>query len=729
MAMMRLVETICTPNNSYIQLKNDDITDSLKESFSKAGIRLNESVSKPKKEELIKDIESLRLQEGINSDILERVLKNLKEANINTSERKYYKFPIGRYGNINANNRVYTKQLWENVMSNQQDAWKGLCGLCDHPEGDSPGYFRDSSIVWLDMEIDENGLVYGIGTFVGPYGHLAQEIIDCGGRVGFSSSGFGEVGLDKVVNPNTYQIERVADIVLNPSQSVYGDNSAMNMEYNKPTPVAGTGNVENQLHESEAPKSKIVQEKEKTMVVNAIDNNEATPEIISESVINDSGLSKIEEKVFVKYVNNFLKEADEIKNPSDRLKELAEILNTFDKGAAPDLKKQVESKLIEERNKLEEMIKETVELKEEFGIDSLKEFAEDAKAIALEATYLNEENVNFKELCDKLIEHNKELKQESQKLQLKLKLRESKIDRATTEKNELSVYADSKVEELTQKLSEAKELIKTVTKENKDLGTSNNEMEKKTENLKKRLVSTLKERDELSADIKKAVEEIKVLVESSKKTSSELTSIKESSKTLASENEKLKTLFKDSVNKSNALVSAVDKLKEENAQLSKLVTTTQLKEARYKAEAELAKKNLVSYKEQVEIESTPDAHVMPRYEDRVSGYLNFRENKGLGIEAYWGDLHEKYGDGILPYERHIRGAKTLREAQAAFYRNMKFIDSDAKAADDALVSTAVKAPDRKKFIENAGYKDEREDVSDLSKVNERFLSSMPKDFR
>ena len=721
MARVRLVESISTPNNTYIQLKNEEVTDSLKESFSKAGLRLTESTQKEtSQDELIRDLESLRLQESVNSDVLERVLKNLKEANVNVSERKYYKFPIGRYGNVNANNRVYTKKLWENVVQGQQDAWKGLCGLCDHPEGDSPGYFRDSSIVWLDMEIGEDGVVYGIGTFVGPYGHLAQEIIDCGGRIGFSSSGFGEVGTDRVVNCDTYQIERVADIVLNPSQAVYGDNTAMNLEYNKASPVAGTGDgTTGALHES-APKSQIIIDKGSTMVVNAVES--AQPEA------KGMGLSKIEEKAFVKYVNSFMKDADSIKNPSERLKEIAEILTTFDEGAAPDLKKMVETKLVSEREKLESLIQETVEVTEEFGVGTLKEFSEGAKALAIEASYLNEENLNYKALCEETIAHNKALKQEITKLSLKLKLREGKIERATTEKNELSVYADTKLEETTNQVVALTARLSKVKTEAKTLSESNDTLEKRAENLKKRLSTALTERDTVSRDMASAASELKQLRESARASKDELAALSTSERALSQKALKLTESLQASTASVKKLNESLATVTAENAQLGKLVSQVQLREARMRAEADVAKKNLQSFREQVELDSTPDAHVIPKFEDRVNGYVNFRENKGLGVEAYWADLYETYGDALLPYEKQVRGAKTLRESQSAFFRVMKFVDNDAHAASEAQVSAAVKAKDRKRMIENTGYRDEREDIGDLDTVNQRFLSSMPADF-
>ena len=57
----------------------------------------------------------------------------------------------------------------------------------------------------------------------GMVGYLAQEILNHHGRVGTSSSGFGDVNqITRIVDPNTFQIERLADLVLNPSQGTYG---------------------------------------------------------------------------------------------------------------------------------------------------------------------------------------------------------------------------------------------------------------------------------------------------------------------------------------------------------------------------------------------------------------------------------------------------------------------------------------------------------------------------
>jgi hypothetical protein len=223
-------------------------------------------------------------------------------------------------------------------MNNQEDAWKGLCGLADHPTDDAdPGSFKNSSIVWLGMDIDkENNLVYGIGTFVGPYGHLAQEIIDAGGRVGFSSSGFGELEADgETVNPDTYQIERLADVVLNPSQSVYG---VINNETN-------LGNIE-------YTKKTVVNESVETPTENRIQEN---THMDAENGVK-SALQKAEEKELRRLVNKYLKENLEIINPCKQLEDLQTIMGYIKEGQLTDLEADVETRLAEAQKKIEEAV-------------------------------------------------------------------------------------------------------------------------------------------------------------------------------------------------------------------------------------------------------------------------------------------------------------------------------------------------------------------------------------
>lgn len=167
--------------------------------------------------------EASKLQEGVNDGaIIAKVTKNLMEKGLNPPT--LWKFPISRVNTVeepNINGRVYTDELWENVLNNQRDQWQYNTGLSDHPEDD--GHFRDQGIVWLDG-LKENGIVFGIGALVGDVGKLAEQIMSVGGKIGFSTAGYGEVLAEGVVDPNSYEIERFADLVLNPSQGVFGNS-------------------------------------------------------------------------------------------------------------------------------------------------------------------------------------------------------------------------------------------------------------------------------------------------------------------------------------------------------------------------------------------------------------------------------------------------------------------------------------------------------------------------
>ena len=350
--MMHLRETLTMPASFYQDI-TDTVPDAKKASMNEA---ISRELSKAKhgKSKMLESVSNDKvmsvLKEAKYQDsIVERVVAKLREGGVDVGKQRIYRVPVARInppGTLNGNHRRYPAALWENVMTNQESAWKGLCGLADHPTDDSdPGSFKNSSIVWLGMEIDKpNNLVYGIGSFVGPYGHLAQEIIDAGGRVGFSSSGFGELESDgETVNPDTYQIERLADVVLNPSQSVYGvindETSLGNIEYTK-----------------------------KTVVKESVENNENR---IQENTNMDtretgvkSALSKIEEKELRKHINNYLKENVEITNPIKQLADLKEIQSLIQEGQLTDLEDTVTEKLAEAQKRIEEMVEYGLKMKE-----------------------------------------------------------------------------------------------------------------------------------------------------------------------------------------------------------------------------------------------------------------------------------------------------------------------------------------------------------------------------
>jgi hypothetical protein len=208
------------------------------------------------------------------------------------------------------------------------------------------------------MEVDDlNDLVYGIGSFVGPYGHLAQEIIDCGGRVGFSSSGFGELMPDgHTVNPDTYQIERLADVVLNPSQDVYGaiNDEQRNIEYSGPKEaVASTGNQGNGISTSYGESRVSYNQYNTYKESNSMENNGI-----------NSAFSKVKEKELRKYIKNYLNENTAITNPIKQLKDLEEIRGLIQEGQLKDLEPEVIARMEEANKKIEAAVEKGMKIQE-----------------------------------------------------------------------------------------------------------------------------------------------------------------------------------------------------------------------------------------------------------------------------------------------------------------------------------------------------------------------------
>ena len=753
MALQRFVETISVDKRAAVAV--DSLPENIKESYSEIQSKsLKESVNT---KALIKEV--LSLQENTFSEtekqILSKVVNKLKENGI-TNGPKLYKFPVARINDAdhpNLNGRVYTRELWDNVINKQQDNWKGLCGLSDHPEGDDPGQFKQSSIVWLDMMIDDlNKIVWAIGSFVGQYGHLAQEIIEAGGRIGFSSSGFGELMMDgKTVNPDTYQIERVADIVLNPSQGVYGDvtdEQHPNIEYTSQKAVVAEAIKEipnNKLSENIAvetpapqakePLSAILKEKENTN----LEINSVVPEMngenkeMAENVENKKALvlSEAEEKKLKKYIKQFLTESNDIHNPIDRLKELDEIMEMVESGEIHDLKEDVEKELIAERARLEEMVKDAQSIQDEFGV-SAKVFAENAKKVAQVADALEEENNSLKENAQKAEKESTLLTEQTHDFETLCAALTERVQTLFTENKKLKKENNVLTVEnaaLRDKASKVTCLMKEAT----GLKADNQKLKLKAD-LRTRKSAALQE----SANEKTAIIEQK-----NRELVAELNNLKETNASLESSNKKfekkyaiLVTRYKELADKLN--IVEADKRKFEEAcqktqtALDESVTEyNKLKETAVKV-AKVAKSTKAEnekVKEQVKGLLSDSPLDYGFYEgvdhNRMKGFVNFRENHGVQIEDYWNDLVQKYGEAIMPFENRIRGAKTLEEAHSQFLFNMSKIDENAARAADMLMDPAVPQSFRETVNASNGYVEETEAVSEED-ADARFRSSLPK---
>lgn len=326
---------------------------------------------------LFRKLESAELQEklkGISVPLRESIIKENGNSAI-----AGWEVPISRYGVENANGRVYPKELWDNVVNNQSNIWKGGPMLQDHPADDSDGTPANICAIWLEARVgkpgpDGSGYVYGTLVPSGRLGEDLQDHLAHGLRAGTSSSGFGDLMSDgKTVDPKTFLIERLSDWVLTPSQGTY-------FTYEAATQETKNASDSDRLGESANKPKNVVKEKN-TM---------------------DSKLTKLEEKKFRKDMEAFLEDASKITDPQEQLQEYQEILSYLQEGAVPDLREKIEKKIEEKRTEIKQMIADSVQMREELGVKNAEDLKKKLTVIAEDTTILKEESKDWKSVAKSL---------------------------------------------------------------------------------------------------------------------------------------------------------------------------------------------------------------------------------------------------------------------------------------------------------------------------------------
>lgn len=684
--MQRLRESYSISRGQVKLLKESDLDQTTLEKINK----IKESIGKVDSSEVINaGLEYKTHLTESDAAALDNILTDLKKTGI-SSDFKLWKIPVARYGNMNNNNRIYTKELWENVKKNQCGAWQGLCGLADHPiEDDDPGLFRDQAVLWHDMDIADDGQVYGYCSFVGPYGHMAQEILEHGGRIGTSSSGFGDVDkVTYVVDPETYIIERLADLVLNPSQQTFGSSSSPSksftsdvnkgatMEFEKKTPIV---EATNQNIRSEI----LMQKSNDSLKFDAAaQNTNQQAQQPDQTANQENKLTKVEEKAFRQYVNTFISQAGSIENPIKRLNECVDILSCFDEGNCPDLKESLEAKIVEEKNRLEALVESVVETEKEYDMD-FKSFKEAAERNTVQGILLNEQVADLEELIKQLSTRNKSLTEKNASLEKRLRVQSKLSERQNLKSNKEVSASVGKVSKL-EKIIESKD-SKISSLENRvaHLSAANKEFEKKNGILEGKI-------HEAANIMKNKTSSIKETKLESVNMRGEISKLEEHINDLKKENMVLKQKYKSQCDR-------FDKLFE----------------------------NFENYKKEVNDTFNPTVRMMPKFEERVGKYLNFRENKGVEIESYWSDLVEKYGSRIYEFEDQIRGAKTLREATNNFLKLRTRIDEDFATAQPAEYAFRNRA-ERAQLYEHQGIINPVDVYNSMTveQRNEEFLDKL-----
>jgi len=279
-----------------------------------------------------------------------------------------YTFPISRPGEKNLNERVYPKKLWENVISKKMG--EGASGLMDHPERE--GSTKDEWCIWRNIRFSEDKkLILADAYLFGPWGEQVKAKLEAGGKVGLSTSGFGEFEKDGfTVKAESYDLERPADHVLNPSYSVFGEEDDK---------VADAPKKEEKVEEKVEDKVEIPEDDNK-----------------GEEKMSENKMASFEEKSFKLNIASRMKEIAVLEKASEKVESYSELLSYFEEGIAVDLKTEVETALME----AEAQVKELAEKGQSFDATIAEKTAE----LTAQVDTLTQENAELKDELEKISE-------------------------------------------------------------------------------------------------------------------------------------------------------------------------------------------------------------------------------------------------------------------------------------------------------------------------------------
>jgi hypothetical protein len=175
--------------------------------------------------------------------LIEAVSSDMNYQKIKKSDRPGVLTTI--HGNIadfkaNRNGRVYSRQLWENVLNSdyikEQLACECLLGEANHPIEDDRMEIDLTKITHAvrNIKINSDGVSADIDILDTPDGKIIDTLVKYGTKIGISSRGIGEIGRNGEVDPNTYNCYTF-DLVCRPS--VASARLTESEELDKETPM------------------------------------------------------------------------------------------------------------------------------------------------------------------------------------------------------------------------------------------------------------------------------------------------------------------------------------------------------------------------------------------------------------------------------------------------------------------------------------------------------------
>lgn len=389
-----------------------------------------------------------RKKEDLNESII-----SVKEAQ---GDKQYkalavYTFPISRPNQRNLNNRIYTDTLWENQIRNKRG--EGCFGLMDHPENE--GSVKDTWCVWRNLRFSaDKKLILCDAYLFGNWGRQVLEALEAGGRVGLSSSGWGDFLEDNTtLNPETYELERPADFVLNPSYEVFGVQDDL-IESMKNEQISSNLTAINESETLEVSPKENIEENNKM-----VENKKASP--------------SLEERNFSFNMRSMFKEACKIEDIQERIKENKTLIGYLE-GHEDLIKAEIEAKIASDEQAIVEGYKKSFELE-----NKNKELEEQI----VNLTKTVEESTSLKETIESL---NKQVETLKEQVKENESLKEE-FENACTLLDSMKEYT-TKQEELV-RLAKAEKNSMVSAKEYKETLAFSEELEEENKKLKREALS------------------------------------------------------------------------------------------------------------------------------------------------------------------------------------------------------------------------------------------------
>lgn len=270
---------------------------------------------------------------SIINPLIEKQISNDKNIFVESSNGSQYKclaivrnIPVTKF-TANENDRIYPPPLWENVIRKKMA--EGTYCLADHPVGDSDGSVKDIVGVWRNFHLNET---HGLADLylVGKLGQHFLETLEAGGANGLSSVGFGELQEDgKTVDPESYELLRLSDWVLNPSQRVYAKSD--NIDYNSINRLN-----ESQKHTNKKDRYEIMENNITTNLTVRNNVRQALKE--SDKALQGKGVSLIEAKQELKDLLTYIPE-----EMSESRKQISDRINLVESTLKEDLENKTKS--------------------------------------------------------------------------------------------------------------------------------------------------------------------------------------------------------------------------------------------------------------------------------------------------------------------------------------------------------------------------------------------------